>query len=44
MFKEMNKQGKTIIIVTHDKDVESIATKKYLLQEGELVSNELATD
>lgn len=27
MFKEMNKQGKTIIIVTHDKDVESIATK-----------------
>ncbi len=36
MFKEMNKKGKTIIIVTHDKDTSDIATIKYYLEEGRL--------
>lgn len=35
-FKEMNAAGKTIIIVTHDNEVESIATKKLFLAEGVL--------
>lgn len=44
MFKKMNKAGKTVIIVTHDKEVENIATKKYILKEGELIKNEMATN
>ena len=36
MFKEMNKEGKTIIIVTHDKDTADIANVKYYLEEGRL--------
>lgn len=35
-FKEMNKAGKTIIIVTHDNEVEAVATKKLHLVEGVL--------
>ncbi|MDE6208812.1 MAG: ABC transporter ATP-binding protein [Lachnospiraceae bacterium] len=44
MFKEMNKNGKTIIIVTHDKQVENIATRKYFLEEGELKEREMVAD
>lgn len=40
MFKEMNKNGKTIIIVTHDKEVENIASQKYFLEGGELTKYE----
>lgn len=36
MFKEMNESGKTIIIVTHDKETSDIASTKYLLEEGRL--------
>lgn len=36
IFKELNSQGKTILIVTHDRDVEQIATKKFYLDGGEL--------
>lgn len=35
-FKRMNNEGKTVIIVTHDKIVESIATKKFLIESGKL--------
>lgn len=35
-FKEMNNAGKTIIIVTHDNEVEAIATRKLHLVEGVL--------
>ena len=38
MFKEMNREGKTIVIVTHDKDVEEIAHKRFYLEEGKLKS------
>ena len=31
LLKQLNKTGKTIIIVTHDQDVESIAHHKYRL-------------
>jgi putative ABC transport system ATP-binding protein len=37
MFKEMNENGKTIIIVTHDNDVEAIARENYYLDKGELL-------
>lgn len=38
MFSEMNRCGKTIIIVTHDKEVEEIAGKRFYLEGGKLQS------
>ena len=35
-FRDLNKEGKTIIIVTHDEAVTSVATEKYVLKEGRL--------
>ncbi|MGC5326768.1 ABC transporter ATP-binding protein [Brevibacillus sp. SYSU BS000544] len=34
IFKDLNKQGKTIIIVTHDQQVADICHKTYLIKEG----------
>lgn len=36
-FQRLNDEGKTIVIVTHDEDVQSIAKRKMILQEGRLV-------
>ena len=35
-FRDLNKEGKTIVIVTHDEAVTSVATDKYVLKEGRL--------
>ena len=35
-LKRINSEGKTVIIVTHDKLVENIATKKFLIESGKL--------
>jgi len=37
-FLELNKQGKTIVIVTHDEDLAKIAKKQFILKDGEVVS------
>lgn len=37
-FIELNNQGKTIIIVTHDEDLAKIAKKQFVLKDGEVVS------
>jgi putative ABC transport system ATP-binding protein len=36
-FLELNKQGKTIVIVTHDDDLAKIAPKKFVLKDGEII-------
>ena len=33
----LNKEGKTIVVVSHDKDFKKIASKSYLISEGKLV-------
>ena len=38
-LKRLNKGGKTVIIVTHDEEVQDIATRKMLLKEGKLIEN-----
>lgn len=40
-LKKINTEGKTVIIVTHAQEVENIASKKYFLRNGELVTNEI---
>lgn len=37
LFKKLNAQGKTIIIVTHDDDLASIAQRKIVLVDGKIV-------
>lgn len=36
IFKQLHKQGKTIIIVTHDLEIASIANQQLILRDGEL--------
>ncbi|MBV7339343.1 ABC transporter ATP-binding protein [Chloroflexi bacterium TSY] len=38
VFQALSKQGKTVLLVTHDKDVEKWATRTITLADGELVS------
>lgn len=37
LFKELNKQGKTIVIVTHDEELASTANKKIVISDGVIV-------
>lgn len=38
LFVELNKQGKTIILVTHDDDLAKIATRKIVLSDGKIIN------
>jgi len=38
-FIELNKLGKTIILVTHDPDVAKVANEIFTIKDGEIVSN-----
>lgn len=41
LLKQLNKEGKTIIIVTHDKDVEAIAHNKYQIKNKTIIREPL---
>jgi putative ABC transport system ATP-binding protein len=38
-FIELSKEGRTIILVTHDNDLAKIAEKVFVLKDGEIVQN-----
>ena len=40
MLKELNKQGKTIILVTHNPDLTKLANKVIRLKDGKIVEND----
>ena len=37
-FKELNEQGKTIILVTHDDDLAKVAKRQIVLKDGQIIS------
>lgn len=39
MFKELNREGKTIIIVTHDENVASYCNRKIIMKDGKVVDD-----
>ncbi|MFC1622032.1 ABC transporter ATP-binding protein [Patescibacteria group bacterium] len=39
LFKKLNDQGKTIVIVTHDEDLAKIAKRKIILSDGKIISD-----
>lgn len=40
-FVNLNRDGKTVIVVTHDEDVQRIATRRMILTEGKLFEDEI---
>ncbi len=40
LFKRLNSQGKTIVLVTHDEDLAKIAKRRIMLSDGKIVSEE----
>jgi len=38
LFDRLNKEGKTIVIVTHDEDIASISKRKLIIKDGKLIS------
>ena len=41
LFQELNQQGKTIILVTHEPDIAQFASRKLIFRDGELVADEV---
>ena len=37
MFIELNKNGRTIVLVTHDEDLAKIAKREIVLRDGEII-------
>ena len=40
VFSELNNMGKTIILITHDKNVASYAKRLITIQDGRILSDE----
>ena len=38
LLKTINKQGKTVIIVTHDKEVSNVCSKILRIEDGHLIN------
>ena len=39
IFKELNKKGKTVVIITHDESIVSDGNRKIIISDGEIVSD-----
>lgn len=40
ILKELNEEGKTVIIVTHDMDIASQTNRKIVISDGKIISDE----
>ncbi|WP_282132496.1 ABC transporter ATP-binding protein [Cellulophaga baltica] len=43
-FQELNRQGKTIIFVTHEPDIASFSTRTIVLKDGQIIKDEKNTN
>lgn len=40
LFAELNTDGRTIVVVTHERDIRSVATREVILRDGRIVADE----
>lgn len=40
ILKDLNKEGKTVIIVTHDMDIANQTNRKIVISDGKIISDE----
>jgi putative ABC transport system ATP-binding protein len=40
LFAELNSEGRTIVVVTHETDIRSVASRQVTLQDGRIVGDE----
>jgi putative ABC transport system ATP-binding protein len=40
LFAELNTEGRTIVVVTHETDIRSIIDREVTLQDGRIVADE----
>jgi putative ABC transport system ATP-binding protein len=43
LLSAMNDEGRTIVLITHDADVASVATRRVHIRDGRIASDERAT-
>jgi ABC-type lipoprotein export system ATPase subunit len=43
-FQELNRKGKTIVLITHDRDVAAVANRTIRMVDGRIVADEGGSD
>ncbi len=39
LFTELNKEGRTVLIITHDKDVAAKCMRTVVIEDGKIIDN-----
>lgn len=39
LFNELNKEGRTVLIITHDKDVAAKCMRTVVIEDGKIIGN-----
>jgi putative ABC transport system ATP-binding protein len=42
IFKEVNKSGMTVVIVTHENEISALTDRMILLKDGNIINHEIA--
>lgn len=44
LFQDLNREGRTIVVVTHERDIRSVVTREVALMDGRIVSDQLTAE